>query len=285
MNQDNGQSLNCTKRISRIGMALWMYLFAQVILGFLSGLPVLFGGSPSTPLIMLAAVLAGVPALALGVGITKTRITGLKTLGSGFVPVFIRALPMTFFFSIGFALLWMLLGAGNQSVTQGVSSWTDVVLTLLVTGLVGPVIEELFFRGFAYNCLKPYGAVFAAVISSLAFSFLHMNFSQGIAVFFFGLVFCWGYEKTGSLWLPVSLHVINNSVSVLSGYFPVFTWISLALGALGLGVLVLMVPEIRQGWKDLMARRQLFRCMWKAPAFWLVGVVFVGVSGFLVFFS
>lgn len=44
-----------------------------------------------------------------------------------------------------------------------------MVLMLLIAGFIGPVVEELFFRGFAYNCLKPYGAVFAAVISSLGF--------------------------------------------------------------------------------------------------------------------
>lgn len=210
MNHDNRQSLNCTQRIQRIGISLWVYLILQVAAGFLTSLPLLFGWHVNTTVFMAAAVFCGLPALALGLVLTGTRLTGLSTPGHRIMPTLLRAVPMTFFWSIGFSLLWALLGTSSQQLPP-VFSMADKIGMFFIIGVIGPVIEELFFRGFAYNCLKRYSPVFAAVISSLAFSFLHMNFTQGIAVFFMALVFCWAYEQTGSLWVPILLHEIGRA--------------------------------------------------------------------------
>ena len=281
MNHDNRQSLNCTQCIQRIGISLWVYLILQVAAGFLTSLPLLFGWHVNTTVFMAAAVLCGLPALALGLVLTGTRITGLSNPGHPMVETLVRAVPMTFFWSIGFSLLWALLGTSSQELPP-VFSMADKIGMFFIIGVIGPVIEELFFRGFAYNCLKRYSPVFAAVISSLAFSFLHMNFTQGIPVFFMALVFCWAYEQTGSLWVPILLHVINNSMALLVGWFPLLIILLLVLAVLGLVVTILMVPAIREAWHQLMEKRALFRCVWKAPLFWLVGVAFVGFSLYMV---
>lgn len=93
MNHDNRQSLNCTQRIQRIGIALWVYLILQVAAGFLTSLPLIFGWPVSTTVFMAAAVLCGLPALALALVLTGTpsqgcppRDTGLCRLFSGRFP-------------------------------------------------------------------------------------------------------------------------------------------------------------------------------------------------------
>ena len=87
MNHDNRQSLNCTQRIQRIGIALWVYLILQVAAGFLTSLPLLFGWHVNTTVFMAAAVFCGLPALALGMVLTGTPLTGLSTLGLSLIHI------------------------------------------------------------------------------------------------------------------------------------------------------------------------------------------------------
>lgn len=81
-----------------------------------------------------------------------------------------------------------------------------------------------------------------------------MNFVQGFPVFFFGLMFCAGYERTGSIWLPIALHVTNNTLAVLNGWFPELVWIMMVLAAVGLVLTVLAAPVIRRDWDALMEK-------------------------------
>lgn len=274
MNHTTDTGLSCARRIQYFGLAMWIYVVLQFVTGFVGALPALLGINTTWLVLLGGTVVAGLPALAVALQTTHTKVEGLKTTGHHFVSTYLRYVPMMFFWNIAFGLFWQLFQVSDQTLPAAPDP-LDMVLMLLIAGFIGPVVEELFFRGFAYNCLKPYGAVFAAVISSLGFSFLHMNFVQGFPVFFFGLMFCAGYERTGSIWLPIALHVTNNTLAVLNGWFPQLVWIMMVLAAGGLVLTVLAAPVIRRDWDALMEKVRLFRCVKKAPAFWLLGILYV----------
>ncbi len=88
-----------------------------------------------------------------------------------------------------------------------VLSWMLVLITV-----IGPVAEELFFRGLLYGWLRTrIGVVRGLGLSALLFAGLHGNAIVFFPIFFLGLLFGWVYERTGSLIAPVAIHVFHNS--------------------------------------------------------------------------
>ena len=87
----------------------------------------------------------------------------------------------------------------------------DLVLFFVVGGLVGPVAEELLFRGILYGFLRRWGFIVALVLSTLIFVFCH-PISHGIPVtrLVGGLVFATAYEIGNSLIVPITIHGLGN---------------------------------------------------------------------------
>jgi len=84
---------------------------------------------------------------------------------------------------------------------------------LLLVTVVGPAIEEIFFRGFLYNALKAkWGKGWAILSSGLLFAVLHANLVGFLPIAFLGCALAYGYELTGSLVTSITIHVVHNSV-------------------------------------------------------------------------
>ncbi len=80
--------------------------------------------------------------------------------------------------------------------------------------LLGPIVEELLFRGLVFQeAEKIHGGVFAVVVSAVLFGIFHMEFVQGVYTFFMGLVFGYIYLRTRSLVLVCFAHVLNNIIA------------------------------------------------------------------------
>ena len=87
----------------------------------------------------------------------------------------------------------------------------DLVLFFIVGGIVGPVAEELFFRGILYGFLRRWGVIVALVLSTLIFVLCH-PISHGIPVtrLVGGFLFALAYEIGGSLIVPITIHTLGN---------------------------------------------------------------------------
>ncbi len=87
-----------------------------------------------------------------------------------------------------------------------------VVLTVLV---LGPLSEELLFRGFVYRYLcDTRGVTEAVLISSLLFALFHPGI-YALQVLLFGFLLALLRWRTGSLLPPLLLHLLNNGWSLL----------------------------------------------------------------------
>jgi membrane protease YdiL (CAAX protease family) len=53
------------------------------------------------------------------------------------------------------------------------------------------------------------------LISSLLFALAHLQVTHFIPIFCLGMVLSWARWKSGSLGLPILLHVFNNGVALL----------------------------------------------------------------------
>lgn len=95
--------------------------------------------------------------------------------------------------------------------------------SFLVTAIFAPIFEEWLCRGMVLRGLltkmKP---VWAIVISALFFAVIHLNPWQALNAFAIGLVMGFVYYKTGSLWLTMLIHFVNNGTSVILAQFSSF---------------------------------------------------------------
>jgi membrane protease YdiL (CAAX protease family) len=83
-------------------------------------------------------------------------------------------------------------------------------------GIVGPIGEEVFFRGFAHTALKrKYGFKKGILLSSLFFGVYHGLPWQIPYAVVAGVLLAYSYEKTQSLYTPIMLHIINNGIAVI----------------------------------------------------------------------
>lgn len=105
-------------------------------------------------------------------------------------------------------------------------------LGILCVGVLGPILEELLFRGAVTKVLlKRYSPVTAILISGLLFGIFHMNPAQVVGAMLIGFVLAWIYYKTRSLIPCILIHIINNSLSVyLSLKFPDIDYTSDLIG-------------------------------------------------------
>lgn len=102
----------------------------------------------------------------------------------------------------------------EQSVLEfGRSGW-GFWLSFISSVVVAPVIEELMFRGIIFVGLaKKLPLWVAAVVSALAFAFMHGQINVGIYTFIFGLILSWVYIRSGSLYPGILAHFLNNLVA------------------------------------------------------------------------
>jgi membrane protease YdiL (CAAX protease family) len=91
-------------------------------------------------------------------------------------------------------------------------------LASIVVGAVlgAPFFEEIVFRGMLYNALRrSLGGIVAGILGALIFSTVHWLKVDFLSLFWLGLVLTWLYERTGSLVASMTLHFVNNAVSII----------------------------------------------------------------------
>jgi membrane protease YdiL (CAAX protease family) len=99
------------------------------------------------------------------------------------------------------------------------SSTAEIIISSAAVVLLVPIWEEFFFRGFIHNALRNRLGMWTAIfISSLMFGAFHLIPLQILGAFLLGLPLAWAYEKSGSLWLVIYMHALNNLLAVLLSY-------------------------------------------------------------------
>jgi membrane protease YdiL (CAAX protease family) len=94
-----------------------------------------------------------------------------------------------------------------------------IPVQILLIAIAAPISEEICFRGMLYGGLRErLPRLAAALIAGLVFGGLHAltGVTAVPPLIFFGFVLCLLYEKTGSIWPCILLHMLNNSVALLA---------------------------------------------------------------------
>jgi len=94
----------------------------------------------------------------------------------------------------------------------------NALAVIVLVTVIAPLGEELFFRGFFFGALRNWhGPVLAALLTGALFGGIHAGSSPVgylVPLAIFGIGLCLLYELTGSLYPPIALHALNNSIAL-----------------------------------------------------------------------
>jgi len=99
-------------------------------------------------------------------------------------------------------------------------SFIGMALVILSTVIVGPVVEEVLFRGQLLGAIKRkmnnhgQADAIAIVLSAMAFAFIHLQPQAFPVLFLSGLAMGWLKVKTGSLTAPIAMHMLMNAIAM-----------------------------------------------------------------------
>lgn len=106
-------------------------------------------------------------------------------------------------------------------IMSRMSGFGDYLVALVVMALGPAIFEETFFRGGMQNLLeKSTGRMWTAIIlTSLVFSAIHFSWYGLLSRFALGMVLGLLYHYSGSLWLSILGHFLNNALVVTVMYY------------------------------------------------------------------
>lgn len=172
-------------------------------------------------LYLLGLISGGIGRSLQAIGLRRGRFARQAVFGIAayvaFIPVFIGLV-------LAAALLWRRLGIEPVPqrhlflLARPHSTWGYLYLGAFVA-CIGPVFEEIFFRGYLFGALrKRWGILCAVLLSALLFSIIHFNAGVLLPVFGLGVLLAYVYERTGSLIAPIVIHVLQNSIALTAVY-------------------------------------------------------------------
>lgn len=185
---------------------------------------------------------------------------------SAIASTYVLYLPLSYVFP-GFVKSWYLESSSVMIWQRGDNYILANAINYLTIVLIAPVMEEFFVRGILLTrWTAKWGVTRAILVSSIIFGLLHANIIGG---FCFACAMAIFYIRTKSLFIPISLHILNN----LSAWIMEYITIELDTPAsyetisefqeswwIGLIALVISVPCV-----ILFCRHYLSKTDWRVP--------------------
>jgi membrane protease YdiL (CAAX protease family) len=151
----------------------------------------------------------------------KLRENRLSIIGLSTTNVyrgFKRGLLWSISFGVGAGIVLFIIYLSGVEVTSlfrmQLPSESSRLIAFLLTGvLIGPLAEEIFFRGILYGFFRRWGIPFAVILSTLLFVLPHAP-SSGPAIpitqLIGGILFAVAYEIEKNLLVPITIHSLGN---------------------------------------------------------------------------
>jgi len=102
----------------------------------------------------------------------------------------------------------------------GNAGTVSVLAVCLLVSVIAPVCEEILFRGFIFRALcNARGPWPAAIVTGILFGIVHGLSAPAVDLLplaLLGFLLCVVYWRTGSIYLTILMHSINNSIALSS---------------------------------------------------------------------
>lgn len=166
--------------------------------------------------LLITLILASI-FLPIFIKVYKKNVVKIKTklMLKDYVTFSLLGISICFIFNIIIVYINNIFNITNLYSASTIQS--NILITILCTGIIGPIIEEYLFRGIVYNKLKLFISKSRAIIlTSLIFAFMHNNFIHTIYAFFISLVLIYVYEKYKTIKAPIVIHIFANTTIILT---------------------------------------------------------------------
>jgi membrane protease YdiL (CAAX protease family) len=102
-----------------------------------------------------------------------------------------------------------------------VNTTSGLLLNLFMIAVIPAFGEEFLFRGIIMRIFHEWSKnIHASIIfSAMLFSAFHMQFYGFLPRMMMGVLFGYLFYWSGTLWVPIIAHFINNALAVISAYF------------------------------------------------------------------
>jgi uncharacterized protein len=142
------------------------------------------------------------------------RSSGVSAVGWAVGGVFLAMFAQGIAASIEINLFGIEPGSENtQQIIQLVKA---TPLLILVTSIIGPILEEIIFRKIIFGSFyKKFNFWISALLSSVIFALVHMEPEHILLYSAMGFTFAFLYVRTGRLLVPIFAHVAMNTLVVV----------------------------------------------------------------------
>lgn len=117
------------------------------------------------------------------------------------------------------SMMGMQIGGDTFEQYAAVFDDTAPLAMVAVSLILTPLLEELLFRGLVFRRIcRSYGAVWAALFSSLVYALTAGGGAQSIFCFVMGMVYSYAYVNTDRVWVPAVMHMAASTFILLADY-------------------------------------------------------------------
>lgn len=97
------------------------------------------------------------------------------------------------------------------------------LMVFLIGTVLAPLSEELFYRGMIYPVFRKYiGSFWGRITAGILFGLVHMDLWRALPLAAGGIILCYIYEKTGSIFVSTLAHGIWNGTMSVVVYLSLF---------------------------------------------------------------
>ncbi|EEM96909.1 CPBP family intramembrane glutamic endopeptidase [Bacillus thuringiensis] len=198
-----------------------MFALLQIGLFILFGLSLLTNSNLVESEFALSAIGLTVPAI-VGIIFFRKEIIESFTYFKEKTILKIVSIPMVVLFTVIVEQSVMHFLATDQPENQEqlleTGTGIPLIFTLLVFGILGPLLEEIVFRHIILNRFSHYiGTAIASIISIIIFTVLHTNQLSDIAIYLPGSVILTAAYLISkrSIAYVMGIHMLNNSITFI----------------------------------------------------------------------
>jgi len=232
------------RRVRPHAPPLWSWVFAALCSVIVAGpftwwVVCLSSGGRSVGAELVAELTQSVAALAVAL-IAMRHMTGQGLLTAQLGPLLGtgQATALGFFYLVTINIRLTILESAVEAVADvqipsgavaagelAALGWPGVILRFLTVAVIGPIEEEVLFRGVVLPRLVPWmGPAWAIVASSVVFAVLHEGYGtepfglRAVSVLLIALILGWARLRTGGLSAPITMHITTNTLSLLASF-------------------------------------------------------------------
>jgi membrane protease YdiL (CAAX protease family) len=152
-------------------------------------------------------------------GIERARLATNIRLGAFF---YLATMPIFVFVSLIYDVVLNFFGFSVEQqeilsilINPSLPCWLQITLMLLAIA-AAPMIEEFLFRGIVMPAVtRRYSLPVAVCLVSFAFAVIHFHAAALLPLFVIAVAFSSGYLYSGSIIVPITMHMFFNGVTVV----------------------------------------------------------------------